>query len=61
MTRSEKKKQSYKLGHNRQKTKPLVLRVNQLKINGMYTALLGFFMSLGIEVNTVFLIIYKKF
>ena len=60
MTQSEKEKQSYKLGHNRQK-KLLVLRIYQLKIYGMYTTVLWFFMSPGIEVNILFLIMHKNF
>ena len=63
MTRSEKEKQSYKLVNNRQtkkKKKLLGLRIYQLKTNGIYTAILGFFMSLGIEVTIHFMIIHKN-
>ena len=58
MTWSKKKKQSYKLGHNRKKI--IVLRIYHLKVNGMYTTILWFFMSPGMEVNIPFLIIHKK-
>ena len=66
MKRSEKEKQSYKLGHNRKKNKKkqqklLALRIYQLEINDMYTAILGFVMSIGIEVNILILIIHKNF
>ena len=57
MTRSEKEKQSYKLGHNR-----LINRTSRFKdLSIMYTVNLGFFMSQGIEVNILYLIIHKNF
>ena len=55
--KKKKKKKKSKLKY----TKILVLRIYQLKINGMYTAILGFFMSPGIEVNILLLIIHKTF
>ena len=61
MTRSEEEKQSYELGHNKQKNKTSRVRVYQLRTNGLYTAILGFFMSPGIEVNILFLMIHKNF
>ena len=53
-----KSKATYILGHKKKKL--LVLRIYQLIINGMNTAMIGFFMSLDIEVNILFLIIHKK-
>ena len=58
MTRPEKKKQSYKLGHNRQ-----TFRFKDLLIKNKWhdTAILGFFMSPSIEEYLLYLIIHKNF
>ena len=45
---------------NKKTTKLLVSRIHQLKSKGMYTAIPEFFMSLGIEVNILLLIIHKN-
>ena len=58
MTLSEKETQSYKLGHKRRKNK--ISRIKGLSIkNKWHVHILGFFMSLDIEVNILFLIIHK--
>ena len=61
MKRSEKEKQSLFRPQEAKEQNFFVLRVYQLRINGMYTAILGIFMSPGIELNILFLIIHKNF
>ena len=61
MTRSEKEKQSYKLGHSRLRNKTSRFTDLSIKINEMYTTILVSLMSLGIEVNILSLIIHKTF